>query len=71
MNRIVKIATVSIIVALSGCASHHHEAPKQLTSKQANENIVKSMFSGGPLTSKAPSLAAYSLSGYGSPPKSK
>ncbi len=66
MNQIVKIAAVSIIVALAGCASHHHE-----TSQQMSKNALVAMDSGGPLTSKAPSLAAYSLSGYGSPPKSK
>lgn len=30
---------------------------------------MNNALSGGPLTSKAPSLAAYNLSGYGKPPK--
>ncbi|BDB13384.1 hypothetical protein [Acidithiobacillus ferrooxidans] len=37
---------------------------KQNADLQANTNVINGMFSGGPLTSNAPSLASYSLSGY-------
>lgn len=37
---------------------------KQNMTQQASENALKNALSGGPLTSNAPSLADYSLSGY-------
>ncbi|MHB8201958.1 MAG: TrbJ/VirB5 family protein [Acidithiobacillus sp.] len=37
---------------------------KQNMNQQMNENVAKNALSGGPLTSNAPSLSAYSLSGY-------
>ncbi len=65
---LVKIAVLVAAVSLTGCAAHHHEAPAQkLTAAQMSKNAVAAMDSGGPMTSKAPSLAAYSLSGYGKP----
>ncbi|MHB8201959.1 MAG: hypothetical protein ACYDD9_14245 [Acidithiobacillus sp.] len=69
MKDLTKLALVIMVSALAGCSSHHHEASKTLTSKQINENATKDALSGGPLTSKAPPLSAYSLSGYGNPPK--
>jgi hypothetical protein len=68
MKRLVKIAVAVAVVALTGCAAHHHEAPAQkLTDAQMNKNAVAAMDSGGPIISHTPSLAAYSLSGYGKP----
>jgi hypothetical protein len=68
MKHIIKITLIVAVSALAGCASHH-DAPKKLTSAQMSKNALAAMDSGGPLTSNAPSLAAYSLSGYGTPPK--
>ncbi|MDD3760642.1 MAG: conjugal transfer protein TrbJ [Acidithiobacillus sp.] len=40
------------------------QVAKQNANMQASENSLKNQLSGGPLTSNAPSLADYSLSGY-------
>ncbi|MDD3760641.1 MAG: hypothetical protein PHO57_07400 [Acidithiobacillus sp.] len=69
-----------VILALAGCSSQHAQPPKpkvtapakpaKLTAtQQASENAQQHLLSGGPLTSNAPSLADFSLSGYGKPPK--
>ena len=68
MKHIIKITLIVAVSALAGCASHHG-APKKLTSTQMSKNALAAMDSGGPMTSNSPSLAAYTLSGYGKPPK--
>lgn len=55
------ILLFAIPAVLAGCSSHHQDR----VSAQASKNEAKAMFSGGPITSKAPPLSAYSLSGYG------
>ena len=45
-------------------AANKAQLAKQNADLQANTNVINGMFSGGPLTSNAPSLASYSLSGY-------
>ena len=59
------IAAASVL-ALAGCAGHHDAAsPKKLTAKQLSQNAIKNAFGGSMPTSHSPSLANYSLSGYG------
>ena len=55
------ILLFAIPVVLAGCSSHHQDG----VNTQASKNEAKAMFGGGPITSKAPPLSAYSLSGYG------
>jgi hypothetical protein len=72
MKNTIKAFLVLAVAAMAGCASHHQAPPAashQISSAQASQNAQNNALYGGPLTSKAPSLAAYSLSGYGKPPK--
>jgi hypothetical protein len=69
MNHVIKIASMAVVITLAGCAAHHPAG--KVSANQYAKNGIAAMYGGQPLTSKAPSLAAYSLSGYGSPPKSK
>lgn len=70
-----KLAVLILLpLVLAGCSSHQTptasaaSAPKmaspRISTQQASENALKHALSGGPLTSHAPSLAAYSLKGY-------
>lgn len=71
-----KLAVLILLpLVLAGCSSHRTEmhmtatakalsSVKTLSSAQASQNALKHALSGGPLTSHAPSPAAYSLSGY-------
>ena len=74
-NTIKAFLSVLAVAAMSGCASHHPcraqpaAAPHRISNAQASQNAQNNALYGGPLTSKAPSLAAYTLSGYGKPPK--
>ncbi len=72
-NTIKAVLSVLAVAAMAGCASHHHRAQPaaqhRISTTQASRNAMNNALSGGPLTSKAPSLAAYNLSGYGKPPK--
>ncbi len=73
MKYIIKVFLSAVaVVALAGCAhhTHHISVPKHtISSAQANQNAIKNGLYGGPLKSHAPSLAAYSLKGYGTPSK--
>lgn len=70
MKNVTRIIAVGIVLALAGCAGHHEATgPKKLTAQQMARNEVRNFYSGGPLTSHAPSLADYSLSGYGTTQK--
>lgn len=53
---------------LSGNKAKNCATVQALAQRQASENALKNALS-GTLTTHAPSLAAYSLSGYGTPPK--
>ena len=71
-NTIKAFLSVLAVAAMAGCASHHQAQPAaqhRISTAQASQNAQNNALYGGPLTSKAPSLAAYSLSGYGKPPK--
>ena len=73
-NTIKAFLSVLAVAAMAGCASHHPgraqpAAPHRISNAQASRNAQNNALYGGPLTSKAPSLAAYNLSGYGKPPK--
>ena len=73
-NTIKALLPILAVAVLAGCAHHQQvraqpAAQHRISTAQASQNAQNNALSGGPLTSKAPSLAAYSLSGYGKPQK--
>ena len=73
-NTLKAFLSVLVVAAMAGCTSHHPgraqpAAQHRISTARASRNAQNNALYGGPITSKAPSLAAYSLSGYGKPPK--
>ena len=69
MQKVVRTAFLVAAVALAGCSQQHSSAvsaaaQQKSQARQASENALKNSLGGGPLTSNAPPLSAYSLSGY-------
>jgi PBP1b-binding outer membrane lipoprotein LpoB len=65
-KKVVQAVLMISAVALAGCV--HHESKQERLDKEANENAIKNQFSGKPLTSHAPPLTAFHLSGYSHAP---